>query len=42
LGLSYQASYAMYYFKQKGWVEIGFLLLMIYSVAYSFNYIEFL
>jgi len=42
LGLSYQASYAMYYFKRKGWIEIGFLLLMIYSVAYSFNYIEFL
>ncbi len=42
LGLSYQASYAMYYFKRRSWVEIGFLLLMIYSVAYSVNYIEFL
>jgi hypothetical protein len=42
LGLSYQASYAMYYFKRRTWVEIGFLLLMIYSVAYSVNYIEFL
>ena len=42
LGLSYQASYAMYYFKHRGWVEIGFLLLLMYSVAYSFNYIEFL
>ena len=42
LGLSYQASYAMYYFKRRTWVEIGLLLLMIYSVAYSVNYIEFL
>jgi len=40
LGLSYQGANALYYYRRKVLVEFGFLVLLAFSLAYSFNLLE--
>lgn len=40
LGLTYQGANALYYYRRKVLVEVGFLILLAFSLAYSFNLLE--
>lgn len=42
LGLTYQGANALYYYRRKVLVEVGFLALLAFSLAYSFNLLELL